>query len=125
SITKPINPARFDGMQFIDERTRSNDGGFQPSTGRGANAADPDSTGGGGGRGGRGSFLPPAGTKAVQLFIQRGGGERKAITSAAYTHVAPSVSPDGKWVVFAADAALRPDSVVAAERDRFAKMPKD
>ena len=81
--------------------------------------------GGGGGRGGRGSFLPPKGTAAVQLFIQRGSGERKAITSAAYTHVAPSVSPDGKWVVFAADAALRPDSVVAAERDRFAKMPRD
>lgn len=126
SITKPINPSRFDGMHFIDERTRSNDGGFQPSTGRGANA-DPDSTGGGpgGGRGGRGAFLPPAGTKAVQLFIQRGSGERKAITTTAYTHVAPSVSPDGKWVVFAADAALRPDSVVAAERDRFAKMPRD
>ena len=36
SITKPLNPNRFDGKQFIDERTRSNDAGFLPS--RGPNA---------------------------------------------------------------------------------------
>jgi dipeptidyl aminopeptidase/acylaminoacyl peptidase len=123
SITKPINAARFDGRHFIDERTRSNDAGFVPSTGRGANA-DPDSIGGGG-RGGRGAFLPPKGTPPVQLFIQRAGGERKQLTNTNYTHVSPSVSPDGKWVVFMADAKLRADSLVARERDSVAKLPRN
>ena len=102
SITKPLNPARFDGRHFIDERTRSNDAGFLPSTGRGGRGAAADD-----------STLAPAAAVAVvavrscrrpaprpvQLFIQRGGGERKQITNTNYTHVAPSVSPDGKWVV--------------------------
>lgn len=124
SITKPLNPARFDGRQFIDERTRSNDAGFVASTGRGRGNADADSAGGGGGgRGGRGAFLPPAGTAPVQLFIQHGTGEHKQLTNTNYTHVAPSVSPDGKWVVFAADAKLRSDSLVARERDSVAKLP--
>jgi len=125
SITKPVNAARFDGRHFIDERTRSNDAGFVASTGRGANAnADPDSAGGGG-RGGRGAFLPPKGTPPVQLFIQHGGGERKQLTNTNYTHVSPSVSPDGKWVVFAADAKLRSDEAVARERDSVAKLPRN
>ncbi len=33
SITKPLDPTRFDGRQIIDERYRSNDGGYIPSTG--------------------------------------------------------------------------------------------
>jgi len=125
SVTKPENPARFDGRQFIDERTRSNDAGFLPSTGRGGRGgAEADSAaGGGGGRGGRDAFLPPAGTAPVQLFIQRGTGERKQITNTNYTHFAPSVSPDGKWVVFSADSKLRSDSLVARERDSVAKLP--
>jgi len=123
SITKPVNPIRFDGRHFTDERTRSNDGGFLPSTGRGnAGAADPIAAAGGG-RGGRGSFLPPAGTAPVQLFIQHGTGERKAITATTYTHASPSVSPDGKYVVFTADKNLRSDSLVARERDSVAKLP--
>ena len=76
-----------------------------------------------GGRGGRGSFLPAAGTPPVQLFIQRGTDERKQITNTNYTHFSPSVSPDGKWVVFSADAKLRSDSLVARERDSVAKLP--
>jgi dipeptidyl aminopeptidase/acylaminoacyl peptidase len=121
AITKPLNPARFDGRQFIDERTRSNDAGFLPS--RGPNPQADSLAALAGGRGGRGAFLPPAGTAPVQLFIQRSGGERKAITSTDYTHSAPSVSPDGKWVLFLADAKLRSDSVVARERDSIAKLP--
>ena len=121
SITKPLNPNRFDGKQFIDERTRSNDAGFIPS--RGPNPAADSLNALLGGRGGRGSFLPPAGTPPVQLFIQRGTGERKQITNTNYTHFAPSVSPDGKWVVFSADAKLRSDSLVARERDSVAKLP--
>lgn len=124
SITKPLNPNRFDGRQFIDERTRSNDGGFIPSTGRGAtpDPNNPDDIGGGG-RGGRFAFLPPKGTPAAQLFIQRGTGERKQLTSTNYTHFAPSVSPDGKFIVFSADSKLRSDSLVARERDSLAKFP--
>jgi dipeptidyl aminopeptidase/acylaminoacyl peptidase len=121
SITKPLNPDRFDGKQFTDERTRSNDAGFIPS--RGPNPAADSLNALLGGRGGRGSFLPPAGTPPVQLFIQRGTGERKQITNTNYTHFAPSVSPDGKWVVFSADAKLRSDSLVARERDSVAKLP--
>ncbi|HEV8411358.1 MAG TPA: hypothetical protein VGQ30_12675, partial [Gemmatimonadaceae bacterium] len=121
SITKPLNPNRFDGKQFIDERTRSNDAGFIPS--RGPNPAADSLNALLGGRGGRGSFLPPAGTPPVQLFIQRGTGERKQITNTNYTHFSPSVSPDGKWVVFSADAKLRSDSLVARERDSVAKLP--
>jgi dipeptidyl aminopeptidase/acylaminoacyl peptidase len=125
SITKPLNPARFDGRHFIDERTRSNDAGFLPSTGRGGRGnADAEAAAAFGGRGGRGAFLPPAGTAPVQLFIQRGG-ERKQLTSTNYTHTAPSVSPDGKWVIFAADAKLRSDSLVARERDSVAKLPRN
>jgi dipeptidyl aminopeptidase/acylaminoacyl peptidase len=126
SITKPLNPERFDGRHFIDERTRANGQGFVASTGAsGRGTVDPDSIGGGGGRGGRGAFLPPAGTPPVQLFIQRGSGERKQLTSTSYTHFAPSVSPDGKWVVFGADAKLRSDSLVARERDSVAKLPRN
>jgi len=124
SITKPVNAARFDGRHFIDERTRSNDAGFVASTGRGGAGAD-STGGGGGGRGGRGAFLPPAGTAPVQLFIQRGSGEHKALTNTNYTHASPSVSPDGKWVVFTADAKLRSDSLVARERDSVAKLPRN
>jgi len=129
SITKPLNPARFDGRHFIDERTRSNDGGFVASTGRGGGrgGTDPADTTiiGGAGRGGRGAFLPPAGTAPVQLFIQRGSGDRKQITSTNYTHITPSVSPDGKWVIFGADAKLRSDSLVARERDSVAKLARN
>lgn len=123
AITKPLNPSRFDGRQFIDERTRVNGVGFVPSTGRQGEADSVAAAAIGGGRGGRGAFLPPAGTPPVQLYIQRGSGERKAITNTNYTHFAPSVSPDGKWVVFSADAKLRSDSLVARERDSVAKLP--
>ncbi|HVZ49986.1 MAG TPA: prolyl oligopeptidase family serine peptidase [Gemmatimonadaceae bacterium] len=121
AITKPLDPARFDGRHFIDERTRANGVGFVPSTGRGANpnGTDPEI---GGGRGGRFAFLPPKGTAPVQLFIRRGS-ESKPLTNTNYTHFAPSVSPDGKWVVFSADAKLRSDSLVMRERDSLAKLP--
>lgn len=108
SITKPLNPDRFDGRHITDPTYRSNDGGFFPSTGRG----------GAGAGGGRGGFGGGAGTGApTQLFIQRTGGERKPLTATAYSHTAPSVSPDGKLVVFSADAMLRPDSVVRKLRE--------
>jgi dipeptidyl aminopeptidase/acylaminoacyl peptidase len=122
SITKPLDAARFDGRHITDERYRSNDGGYLPSTGRAAAAGAAQAEGmPAGGRGGFASGL--TGGPAAQLFIQHGTGERKALTNTSYSHRTPIVSPDGKWVVFLADAALRPDSVVIKERDANAKLP--
>ncbi|MES1259256.1 MAG: prolyl oligopeptidase family serine peptidase, partial [Gemmatimonadota bacterium] len=118
AITKPADPARFDGRHITDEAYKSNDGGFRPSTGRGGRGgAAPGAAGGRGGAGG----APP--TPPAQLYIQRTGGERIALTSDGYSHRAPSVSPDGKWIVFSADPRLRTDSVVTRERDSLAKLP--
>lgn len=108
AITKPQNPDRFDGRHIIDERYRSNDGGYIASTGR---------AGGAGGRGGAAAGAP------TQLFIQRTGGERKALTATSYSHRSPTVSPDGKLVIFSADPMLRADSVVTKEREAAAKLP--
>jgi dipeptidyl aminopeptidase/acylaminoacyl peptidase len=113
SITKPLNAARFDGRQITDERYRTNDGGYQPSTGRA------------GGAGGRGGFGAVAGGAPMQLFIQNSGGARTPLTETAYSHRTPSVSPDGKYAIFSADPALRPDSVVTKEREAQAKVPFD
>ncbi|MGV3708464.1 MAG: S9 family peptidase, partial [Gemmatimonas sp.] len=114
SITKPLAGERFDGRHITDPTYRSNDGGFFPSTGRA----------GGGGRGNAGGT--PAGAP-TQLYIQRTGGERKALTATAYSHRNPSVSPDGKLVIFSADPMLRPDSVITkqneAERAANLKAP--
>lgn len=109
AITKPTDPARFDGRHIIDAQYKSNGAGFLPSTGRES----------GPGRGGAGG---PSGPPA-QLFIQRRGGERAALTATSYSHSAPSVSPDGQWVAFTADPRLRSDSLVGRERDSLAALP--
>ena len=108
AITKPADPARFDGRHITDERYKTNDGGFQPSTGRG---------------GGRGGVTGSTPTAPAELYLQRTGGERTALTNTGYSHRAPSVSPDGRWIVFSADPKLRPDSIVTHERDSLAKLP--
>src|SRR6185437_4194141 len=46
-------------------------------------------------------------------------------THTDYSHRDVVVSPDGKWIAFTADAALRSDSAVTAERDSIAKLPPD
>jgi dipeptidyl aminopeptidase/acylaminoacyl peptidase len=121
AITRPLNPDRFDGRHFTDPVTRSNNTGFIPSRGT---TADTTASEFGGGRGGRGAF-PVLGDNGApaQLYIARAGGQRKALTNTNYTHANPVVSPDGKWVVFAADPKLRSDSVVKRERDSLAKLP--
>ena len=122
SITKPLNAERFDGRHITDPTYRSNDGGFQPSTGRGGAGA----AGGAGGRGGL-SGGASAGGASTQLFIQRTGSERKALTATSYSHRTPSVSPDGRLAIFSADPMLRSDSVVAkaleVERAAALKAP--
>jgi dipeptidyl aminopeptidase/acylaminoacyl peptidase len=106
AITKPENAGRFDGRQVVDMVYKAN---------------------------GQGQFIPGPRTaprrdtsRVAQIYLQRTGEtERKAITSANYSHRSPVVSPDGKWIAFLADARLRSDSVVNAERDSIAKLPPD
>ncbi len=102
AITKPIDAKRFDGMQFTDMRFKSNDAGFV------ASRSEPHSY------------------PASQIWIQSyDGTPKKMLTNTAYSHRDVVISPDGKSVAFTADAELRPDSVVEAERDSLAKLPYD
>jgi dipeptidyl aminopeptidase/acylaminoacyl peptidase len=102
AITRPANPARFDGRQVVDMRYKSNDRGFLPGP-REARTWRP-----------------------AQLWRQAfDGSEKRKLTSTAYSHRGAVVSPDGRWVVFLADAELRPDSVVEHERDSLSFLPYD
>ncbi len=105
AITKPENPARFDGRQIIDMTYKAN---------------------------GQAEFIPgprtaprPNTPRPTQIQIERPGQAAKAITNTNYSHQQVVVSPDGKWIAFTADARLRSDSVVTAERDSVSKLPPD
>jgi dipeptidyl aminopeptidase/acylaminoacyl peptidase len=102
AITKPANPARFDGRQVVDMRYKSNDRGYVPGP-REARTYRP-----------------------AQLWRQAfDGSEKRKLTNTAYSHRGATVSPDGRWVAFLADAQLRPDSVVEHERDSLSFLPYD
>ena len=120
AITLPLDPSRFDGMQITDERYKANGRGFVPSTGAGGNRA------GGAGRGaGRGN-TDSANSVPTQILIDHNDGAgRKAVTSTTYSHRNAVVSPDGKWIVFSADADLRADAQVATTRADIAKLGTD
>jgi dipeptidyl aminopeptidase/acylaminoacyl peptidase len=47
------------------------------------------------------------------------------VDSTVYSRRGAAVSPDGQWIAFTADPAMRPDSVVEAERDSLARLPYD
>lgn len=104
AITKPENPARFDGRQ-IDEMVYKSNGlhEFIPGSRTASRPVTP---------------------RPAQIEIVRNG-TPKQITNTNYSHRDVVVSPDGKWIAFTADAALRSDSVVTAERDSIAKLPPD
>ena len=105
AITKPENPTRFDGRHIVDMTYKTNgQHDFNPGP-RSAPRVDT--------------------ARVAQIYLQRGTGERKTITNTKYSHRDVVVSPDGQWIAFTADAALRPDSVVTAERDSIAKLPPD
>ena len=117
AVTLPLDPTRFDGMQITDMRYKANGRGFVPSTGAPA--------GRGGGRG-RGDLVPAEGQPPTQILVDRlDGAGRKAITSSTYSHRAATVSPDGKWIVFAADGDLRPDPELRKVRDEILKLGTD
>ena len=102
AITRPAIPARFDGRHVVDMNYKNNGTGFVP------------------GRRTARSWRPQ------QLFRQAvGDTSRKQLTSTAYSHRSPVVSPDGKWVAFIAESKLRADSVVEMERDSLARLPYD
>jgi dipeptidyl aminopeptidase/acylaminoacyl peptidase len=102
AITKPANPARFDGKQVVDMRYKSNDRGYVPGP-REARVYRPS-----------------------QLWIQAfDGSAKRQLARTAYSVRGAEVSPDGKWVAFLADAELRSDSLVERERDSLAVLPYD
>jgi len=102
AITQPLNAARFDGMHIVDLPYKRNGPGFTPNRDK------------------------PRTWQAAQIYRQPLGDTTKVqITRTAYSHRNVAVSPDGRWIAFTADASLRPDSVVEAERDSLARLPYD
>ena len=102
AVTKPIDPARYDGRHVFDMQYKSNNAGFVPGR-REARRWNP-----------------------AQIYVQSfDGTDKRRITNTRYSHRSAVVSPDGQWVAFVADERLRPDSVVEMERDSLARLPYD
>ncbi|MEP7346276.1 MAG: hypothetical protein ABI877_13470, partial [Gemmatimonadaceae bacterium] len=102
AITTPLDPKRFDGRHFVDMRFKANGQGYVPSARE------------------RRVYRPG------QLWMQTfDGSAKRMLDSTKYSRRSPVVSPDGEWVAFVADASLRADSVVEAERDSLARLPYD
>ncbi|MGQ0703077.1 MAG: S9 family peptidase [Gemmatimonadales bacterium] len=102
AITSPLDPARFDGRHIIEFPYKSNGPGLLPNP-REARTY-----------------------RAAQIWIRSlDGGPKRAITRSVYSHQNVRVSPDGQWIVFTADARLRSDSIVRAERDSLGRLPYD
>ena len=102
AVTKPVDPARFDGRHVHDIRYKSNNQGFVPGP-REARRWRP-----------------------LQIWAQGFDGRpKRRITDTKYSHRNVAISPDGRWIAFVADARLRPDSIVELERDSIARLPYD
>lgn len=100
AITKPLDQSRFDGRHYVDLPIKSNNAGYL------ANPAEAREW------------------RPAQIWKQAFGDTAKTmLTNTPYSHREVTVSPDGRWIAFIADAQLRPDSVVQAERDSLAKLP--
>ncbi|HSJ32903.1 MAG TPA: S9 family peptidase [Longimicrobiales bacterium] len=100
AITRPLEPRRFDGRHIVDNGYKRNGPGFVPNR-REARTYDP-----------------------AQIWVQREGDTAKVqLTRTSYSHLDVAVSPDGRWIAFAADAELRSDSVVQAMQDSLALLP--
>jgi dipeptidyl aminopeptidase/acylaminoacyl peptidase len=102
AVTRPLDQKRFDGRHVVDFPYKDNDRGFV------ANRADARRW------------------RPTQLWAATAGDTaRRQLTTAPYSHRDAALSPDGRTVAFVADTALRPDSVVQAERDSVARLPYD
>ncbi|MEO8449442.1 MAG: S9 family peptidase [Gemmatimonadota bacterium] len=102
AITKPVDPARFDGRQITDMVYKVNGQGFVPS------------------------LREARRWNAQQIWIRPvGDGAKTQVTDTRYSHGDVAVSRDGQWIAFTADPALRPDSAARAARDSLARLPYD
>ncbi len=102
AITRPADPARFDGRQYVEMPIKSNGPGYI------ANRREPRE-------------IRPA-----QLWRQNAADTaRTMLTNTTYSHRSAVVSPDGRMIAFIADASLRPDSGVTAEQDSLRNLPFD
>lgn len=102
AITAPLDPKRFDGRHITDMRFKANGPGYVPSPRE------------------KRIYRP------MQLWAQAfDGSPKRMLDSTAYSRRAPAVSPDGKWIAFVADPAMRADSAVEAERDSLARLSYD
>jgi dipeptidyl aminopeptidase/acylaminoacyl peptidase len=100
SVTRPLEPSRFDGRHIVDNGYKRNGPGFVPNR-REAQKYDP-----------------------AQIWVQRDGDTAKVqLTRTSYSHRNVTVSPDGRWIAFVADAEMRSDSVAQAVRDSIALLP--
>jgi dipeptidyl aminopeptidase/acylaminoacyl peptidase len=100
AITEPVNPQRFDGRHVVDTGYKSNNAGFVANA-REARRYNP-----------------------AQIWVQPVTDTvRTQLTQTSYSHRNATVSPDGQWIAFVADAELRTDSVVQAERDSVSAQP--
>ena len=102
AITRPLDPRRFDGRHIVDLGYKSNNAGFVANR--------------------RTAPEPP---RPGQLWMHERGQPKRQLTNAVYSHRGATVSPDGKWIAFLADARLRSDSAVQAENDSLAQLPYD
>jgi dipeptidyl aminopeptidase/acylaminoacyl peptidase len=102
AITRPLDPKRYDGRHVFDMRYKANGQGFVPGP-REARV-----------------------TRAAQLWVRDlPGGAKRILDTTRYSRRSPVVSPDGEWIAYVADPAMRPDSVVQILADSLAKLPYD
>lgn len=103
AITRPVDQSRFDGRQIVTVPYKANGVGYiaNPAT----------------------APTPPRPLQIVRFT--RATGTRAALTATAYSHRDVTISPDGKWIAFVADAQLRSDSLVAARNDSLSRAPFD
>jgi dipeptidyl aminopeptidase/acylaminoacyl peptidase len=102
AVTRPVDPQRFDGRHVVDVGYKANNRGFVPNRARARQ------------------------WRPLQVFRQQfGDTAKRQLTATSYSHRDAAVSPDGRWIAFVADARLRSDSTVQAERDSIALLPYD
>jgi dipeptidyl aminopeptidase/acylaminoacyl peptidase len=102
SVTRPVDPRRFDGMHIVDFPYKRNGAGFTPNP------------------------REPREWNASQIWKQESDDTVKIqLTHGDYSHRNAVVSRDGRWIAFIADPEFHPDSVLQAERDSIARLPYD
>jgi dipeptidyl aminopeptidase/acylaminoacyl peptidase len=103
SITTPVDQARFDGRHIVNFPYKANGVGYVPNS----------------------AFAPVRPRVQQVIVFTRATGRRAALTATAYSHRDVTVSLDGKWIAFVADAQLRSDSLVTAINDSINRLPFD